>query len=143
MVRKEGQENGIGVWNIEGYSKIYDRIVSRIESVDSDFEISEIIVMGSYGAGYGVPGKSDLDVVVFGIFNAPIGESELSVWQSRLAEKVMSAPILDGFSEINGLDLYVDDPAHKTQALRQYWAYEPVEKYYDLSADEIQKYDEL
>lgn len=143
MVQKAGQENGIGIWEVDEYIEIYDRIISRIEAVDSDFEISEVIVMGSYGAGYGVPGKSDLDVVVFGIFNAPIGQSELSVWQSQLAEKIMDAPILDGFSEINGLDLYVDDPAHKIQALRQYWAYEPVESYYNLTDDEKRQYENL
>ena len=70
MVRKEGQENGVGIWEINGINKIADRIRSRIDSFGYEFELKTIYVMGSFGSGMGVPQKSDIDIAVSGGFMA-------------------------------------------------------------------------
>lgn len=140
MVREEGKQNGIGIWEVDEYTTIASRLESRIETVDPDFVLDEIIVIGSFGAGYAVPGESDLDVLVFGVFNAPLDQSELSIWQSELAEKIMDGDVLAGFSQVDSLDLYVEDPAHKDQAIRQYWSYEPVDCFYNLTDDTRRQY---
>jgi len=140
MVRKEGQENGVGIWEINGINKIADRIRSRIDSFGYEFELRTIYVMGSFGSGMGVPQKSDIDIAVSGVFYGTLSPSELSNLQSKLAGHIMDGDILHDFIEFNGIDLYVNDPAHIDEMMRSYATFEPVETYYDLVNDRKIKY---
>lgn len=140
MVRKEGQEEGVAIWEIDNIHTIEDRIKQRIESFDYPFELETIYVIGSYGSGMGVPNKSDLDVVVSGVFNGVLSPSELSNMQGKLAEHIMDGDIIDDYSEFTALDLYVDDPAHFEDATKTYASFEPVETYYDLLNEETIEY---
>jgi len=135
MVRKTGQENGVGIWEINGIKKIADRIQSRIDSFGYEFELETIYVIGSFGSGMGVPQKSDLDIAVSGVFYGALSQSELSNLQSKLAGHIMDGDILHDFIEFDELDLYVNDPAHIDGMMRSYATFEPVETYYDLLKD--------
>lgn len=140
MVRKEGQENGVGIWEIDNTHTIEERIKQRIESFEYQFELETIYVIGSYGSGMGVPGKSDLDVVVSGVFYGALSPSELSNIQNELAEHIIEGDIIHDFSEFTALDLYVDDPAHIEDAAKTYASFEPVDTYYDLMEESTIEY---
>lgn len=138
MVRAEGQENGRGVWEVDGYEKIVSRITDIIDDIAPDFEVSEIYVFGSFGAGYGVPGHSDLDILISGVFNRKIEPTTLEATQSKLAEEIESENIVADFDVFTGADISVEDPSQARGVLQLYHSFEPVETYYNLTEDRLE-----
>lgn len=150
MVRKEGQENGIGVWEVSGYSKLESRIEDAIEEGlgkqdyvnESDISLEDILVVGSYGSGMGVPGKSDLDLVVLVSYKGDIRSSDYSKCMEAIAGSVNynESSILSGFSEFNGLETYVYPFLERQKHLSKMAQQEPVEYYYNLTEDKKKSY---
>lgn len=132
MVRKAGQEDGIGVWDVDGHSQISTQILMELETIDPEFIVDSVYVFGSFGSGKGVPGESDLDIIVSGYFNGVFSENELEVLQSEIASELESIGLVDEFEEFNGVDIAVNDPAYTEEILHVYQAFEPVDMYYDL-----------
>lgn len=150
MVREEGLENGIGVWEVSNYSKLEPRIKDAVEEglekqnhVDmSDISVEDIIVVGSYGSGFGVPEKSDLDLIILLTYMGDIRSSDYSKCMEAVAGAVNynESTILSGFSEFNGLEAYVypflERQKHMSEMARQ----DSVEYYYNLTTDEKKSY---
>lgn len=150
MVRKEGQENGIGVWEVSGYSKLESRIKDAVnEGVDrqnhvhkSDVSTEDVLVVGSYGSGLGVPGKSDLDLIVLVTYRGDVRSSEYSKCMEAIAGAVNynESTILSGFSEFDGLETYVYPFLERQKHMSKMARHEPVEYYYNLTEDKKKSY---
>lgn len=140
MVRKEGQENGIGIWEVSGYQDIHDQVRTALKDADEEFIINTIYVIGSYGSGFGVRGESDLDIIIEGYFNGALSSSERTVLEQKLLSELESQNILEDYPDITGLDAYIEDPSTIVDALQQYAVYEPVTHYYNLTDDQKELY---
>lgn len=150
MVRKEGQENGKGVWEVSGYSNLLPRIEDAVQEgldkqshVDeTDISLDEVLVVGSYGSGLGVPGKSDLDLVVLMSYMGDIRSSEYSKCMKAVAGAVNynESTILSGFTEFDGLETYVYPFLEKQKHISEMARHEPVEYYYNLTTDQKKSY---
>lgn len=150
MVRKEGQENGIGVWEVSGYSKLTSRIENAVEEgldkqdhVDkTDISLEDILVVGSYGSGMGVPGKSDLDLIILLTYRGDTRSNDYSQCMQAIAGAVNynESSILSGFSEFNGLETYVYPFLERQKHMSKMARHEPVENYYNLTEDKKKSY---
>lgn len=150
MVLKEGQDNGVGVWEIEGQSKLEGRIrdaalegLEKQEYADpDDVSIEDILIVGSFGSGLGVPEKSDLDIMILVWYSGDSRSSEFSSAMEAIASGVnyRSEQILAGFNEFNGLETYVYPFLEMDQHLGEMAGFEPVTHYYNLTESEKRSY---
>lgn len=145
MVLEEGRTNGIGVWEVQGYKQLERSIRSAAKTGlrkqgyidEDDIVIEEILVVGSYGAGMGVPGKSDLDVVVLVSYMGDSRSSDFSNAMEGIAGAINyeKESIISGFSEFTDLEAYVFPILERDQHLGEMSMHEPVEYYYNLTED--------
>lgn len=147
MVLEEGEKNGIGIWEVDGYKKIENRInnivVDYINSeVDIRVDLEDILVVGSYGSGMGVKGKSDLDLVILVSSTEDIRSNQYSNVMKEIAGKVNynESSILSGFDEFTGLETYVYPFLEREKHLVDMCKHEPVEEYYNLTKDKKKSY---
>lgn len=147
MVLEEGKKNGTGIWEIDGYEKIEKRIRNIVKDyisseVDENINLERILIVGSYGSGMGVKGKSDLDIVILVDSTMPIRSTEYSQIMRDIAGKVNynEKNILKGFSEFTGLESYVYPFLEREKHLVKLCRDEPVEEYYNLTEDRKESY---
>jgi hypothetical protein len=146
MVLEEGREDGIGIWEVDGYEVLCERVESvcydYIGSSDWDIEVEDILVVGSYGAGMGVEGESDLDLVILVYSGMDPRSGEYSEEMKYIAGSVNSSEgeILSGFCEFDGLEAYVYPFLERGQRLGEMAKHEPVDTYYNLSEDGERSY---
>lgn len=145
MVRKEGQENGSRIDEVQGYEKIEPRVRKRLENfiqsqdfVDSDkVDVSEIIVFGSYGCGYGVPGKSDLDLILSFSAAMDYRSNDLSQFLKHAAGQINKDPkeILSGVEGIDDLEAFSFPALEVNTELQKMASHEPIDSCYSLTDD--------
>jgi len=136
MVQNEGIENGIGIYDINKIDNIEEKIKQQISTFDFDFEIESIYVMGSFGSGMGIPGESDLDIIVSGNFQHSKSPNKSQNLRSKLEEHIETSQIISNFPQFTELDLYVHNPSRSRQELELYAEEEPsVTHYYNLTTN--------
>lgn len=147
MVLEEGRKNGIGIWDVNNYRQIHERIESIVSTyissnVDFDMVLEEILIVGSYGAGMGIRGKSDLDLMIIIGSSKDSRSTELSQTMRDIAETVNynEDKILDGFDAFDGLEAYVYPFLEKDKQLANLCEHEPIETYYNLTQDKKRSY---
>lgn len=150
MVLKEGQEDGVGIWEINDYKNIENIVKSlvkekireqeKIKSKNLDYE--ETLVVGSYGAGLGVPGKSDLDLIVLVYYKGDNRSFEFSNIMKEIAGKINGNKnnILSKYQEFTDLECYVYPYLERQQHLAEMANHEPVEYYYNITKDTKESY---
>lgn len=147
MVLEEGRKNGTGIWEIEGHEKIENKINNIVENyikseVSIDMNLEEVLVVGSYGSGMGVEGKSDLDIVVLVSGRVDNRSNEYSEAMKEIAGKINynENSILSGFNEFTGIEAYVYPFLERQKHLTDMCEHEPVETYYNLTEEKKKSY---
>lgn len=150
MVLEEGRKDGVGIWEISGYKRLEKLINSAIDEGiekqeyinEEDISVEDILIMGSYGSGMGVPGKSDLDIVVLVSYKGDVRSNDYSNAMKDIAGSINynEPKILSGFSEFDGLEAYVYPFLEKSKHLGKMSMHEPVEYYYNLTEDQKRSY---
>lgn len=142
MVRQQGQEEGVGVWELDGVEELDRRVTDAFETFrdEQDFVDASMVsfdtafVAGSYGDGAGVPGKSDLDIVLSVSYRGDPREQAYSQFLRHLAGhlKGNEAAVLECLDGVDELDVLAYPMMEVTQHLQEMGTHEPVETYYAL-----------
>lgn len=148
MVRKRGQENGIGIWEVDGNGELFERIEAAFDAFRRDQEfvdpdtvsLSDAYVVGSYGDGKAVAGRSDLDVVLSISYLGDLRSNEFSRFLRHACGAVVTAEVADGLPGIEEVDVLAYPMLEVTRHMREMGTHEPVETYYSLNDGERRHY---
>lgn len=144
MVRAEDIESGKRINDVEGYWNIELQVKELAASLLEETEVSyeSTLVVGRYGAGFGVPGKSDLDIVVLVSSTLDNRSQTYSQIMGRLAGKIeaSSGQVLGAVKGINELECLVYPFLEKRHLVRMANESEHIEEYYDLTEEEVRRY---
>lgn len=150
MVREEGLENGIGIWEIPGYQNIEPLVkqlvkeaIKKQDHVDPERVTYDCTyVVGSYGSGMGVEGESDLDIMVLVMFDGDLRSYDFSKVLQDIAGHLNynKDRIIGEFSEISDFEAYVYPLLESKKELHKLAQESPVTQYYDLTKGEKKQY---
>lgn len=147
MVRKKGQDNGIGADELPNLSRFHarvDKILTDYDAaqdyVENPVGVEELVIFGSFGGEMGVAGKSDLDLALLYWLGQKTADSqsyiEHAVGEVKRHEGELVS-ILDG--EVSEVDVYAWDYLEFTNSVcRELAQSEPVETYYSLSSGQYE-----
>lgn len=112
----------IGIWETSIVEDI-EPAVREILSGDTElFELDTVYVFGSFGRGDGVPGESDLDLLVIGSLFGVHNSTERRTAKQSIQKQLENNLELDT-TVFTDIDVFVDEPINEQEALQQYSFY--------------------
>lgn len=146
----EGKSNGVGIWEISGYSVLESKIRAACnEGIEiqssinsSDISIEEIYIVGSFGDGTGVRQESDLDICISVSGSVPSYSHDFSEALKSIASRVnyREDRILSDFTAFTGVDPLAYPYIEIHTEIQKLCQYESVTTYYNLTEDTKESY---
>lgn len=136
MVNEEKRQKGISVTEINNYEKIIQFIIDQSKDIEYECDVYGIYAVGDFGSGYGIPGKSELDILITVIFKN--SDKTPLIKKDEFENKLDSHNFGKNFGQVKNINPIVSIMENKDEIIQNRSG--EYEYYYDIYENEKIEY---